>query len=338
MIKKISQWHNMALLTACISASLVPAAFAAAPVVYELHTTGSVWGYTGTPCNGQACPGWEMLNDDSKAVQIAAGAGTLYQLDSDGTVWQWNGAVCNGNACNRWTQIGADAITIYAAGTNVYFYGCPEYNCGLHQFTGQPCYSPTDCPGWVQLDLEAPNTASYYVQDSYVAEVTVFPDGTDFSIELYLGQPYDWLLIGNLSHTGGVAMAAGLDGLYQLNPNGTILALGDCVSDDCTWTQVGDNSNTTQISASNILYQLQSNNGTVLRYNGTPCNGNVCDGWVQIDANPAVSYIVAGPNTVYELHTNGGIWQYTPAIDCGRCSNWTQLDNNSLTKMVVPGY
>ena len=135
MAKKTSQWHKMALLAACISASIVPAAFAAAPLVYELHTTGSVWGYTGTPCNGQVCSGWEMLNDDPKAVQIAAGAGTLYQMDSDSTVWQWNGAVCNGNACNRWTQIGIGASSIFAAGSHVYFYGCPVVpgfngNCG----------------------------------------------------------------------------------------------------------------------------------------------------------------------------------------------------------------
>jgi hypothetical protein len=130
-------------------------------------------------------------------------------------------------------------------------------------------------------------------------------------------------------------MAAGLDGLYQVNPNGTILALGDCVSDDCTWTQDGDNSNTSQITTSNILYQLQSNNGTVLQYNGAACNGNVCDGWAQIDANPAVSSIVAGPNTVSELHTDGSIRQYT-GTNCGRCSGWTQLDNNPLTKVVAP--
>jgi len=329
----------MALLAACISASVVPAAFAAAPVVYELHTTGSVWGYTGTPCNGQVCSGWEMLNDDSKGVQIAAGAGTLYQLDSDGTVWQWNGAVCNGNACNRWTQIGAGATTIYAAGTHVYYYGCQTDTCGFYQFTGEPCYNPAGCPGWTQIDYFDSDFswADYYVQDGSVVKINgVLFSNYDFTFQEYMGTPYDWEQLGG-TFTGNAALAPGLDGTFMMGQNGAISVLNGCVFSPCTWTQIGDNSNTNEITASNILYQLQ-NGGTVIQYTGTPCNGNVCNGWVQIDANPSVSYIVAGPNTVYELHTNGGIWQYTPAIDCGRCSNWTQLDNNSLTKMVVPGY
>jgi hypothetical protein len=334
MTKKTTQWHKMALLAACISASIVPVAFAAAPVVYELHSSGSVWGYTGTPCDGQVCPGWEMLNDDSRAVQIAAGAGTLYQLNNDGAIWQWNGAVCNGNACNRWTQIGAGATAVYAAGTNVYFYGCPANNCGMYQYTGQPCSNPANCPGWTELDDD---TAAYYVQDGYVVKVSGVPDCDYdcYDIQQFFGPPNYWVQLGG-NFAGVAALAPGLDGLYQLTPHGAIFVLGGCVFSPCTWTQIGDNSNTTQITAGNILYQLQKNNGTVLQYTGTPCAGNVCNGWVQIDGNPTVSYIVAGPNTLYELHTNGAIWQFTET-NCGLCG-WVQLDNNPLTKMVVPGY
>jgi hypothetical protein len=108
------------------------------------------------------------------------------------------------------------------------------------------------------------------------------------------------------------------------------------VNGSCTWAQIGDSTNTVQITAGNGMYQLQ-NDGTVLQYTGTPCNGTNCNGWLQLDKTPAISYIIAGPNTVYEQHKDGSIWQYTGP--CNFClTGWTELDNNPLTVSVVPGY
>jgi hypothetical protein len=119
-----------------------------------------------------------------------------------------------------------------------------------------------------------------------------------------------------------------------MSPNGAISVYDACWLAPCPWSQIGDNTNTTQITAGNGMYQLQ-NNGTVLQYLGTVCNGTVCNGWLELDQNPAISYIIAGQNTVYEQHKDGSIWQYT-ACYLGKC--WAELDNNALNKMVVPGY
>jgi hypothetical protein len=341
MTKKTSLWHKMALLAACISASAVPAAFAAAPGLYELHTTGSVWGYLGTPCNGQVCSSWEMLNNDPLAIQIAAGAGTLYQLDSDGSVWQWNGTVCKGNTCSPWTQIGGagTATQILAAGGNVYAAWNDTEGFGVFfQFTGQSCYNPGNCPGWTLIDFDG--FATYYVEDYYVVKLTT-PDGVSYVVNQYTGQPcvdnrcFGWVELESLAVPA--TLATGIHGLYELYPNGSISVLDACFSGPCPWSPIGDNTNSTQITAGNMLYQLQ-NNGTLLQYTGQGCNGASCDGWVKLDQNPAISYIIAGQNTVYEQHTNGSIWQYTGPCTYTLCSNWAQLDDNPLTKMVVPGY
>jgi hypothetical protein len=49
---KISQWQRIALLAAGISASVVPMAWS--QELYQTHTDGSIWEYTGVPCNGAA--------------------------------------------------------------------------------------------------------------------------------------------------------------------------------------------------------------------------------------------------------------------------------------------
>ena len=51
-----------------------------------------IWRYTGTPCTGDNCPGWQRLDNNPKTVAIVA-TGThhdqvLYQLHNDGWIWR----------------------------------------------------------------------------------------------------------------------------------------------------------------------------------------------------------------------------------------------------------
>jgi hypothetical protein len=340
MKNRIGHWRRTALLAAGIFASMLSTLRAATPVLYERHSTGSVWGYTNVPCNGQVCSGWEMLDDESGTVQIAAGNGTLYQRQNNGSIWQWNGTVCNGNACNRWTQIGAGASQLWAAGANVYEYT----NSGLYQYHGPACSNSITCPGWTQIDND-PSAENYYFQDFTVLKLAIDIYGDDQTFSQYTFQPCvggdcpGWSIFGFAPYASGppLALAPGLAAWYEVGSNGAISVYGPpCGNEACTWAQIGDNTNTVQITAGNGMYQLQSN-GAVLQYTGTACNGDTCNGWLQLDQNAAISYIIAGENTVYEQHTNGSIWQYTGKW-CNLCSGWTELDNNPLTVSVVPGY
>jgi hypothetical protein len=46
---------------------------------------GDIWRYTGTPCGGSSCPGWQKLDDNPLTRVIAAGPGPneLYQIHFD---------------------------------------------------------------------------------------------------------------------------------------------------------------------------------------------------------------------------------------------------------------
>jgi hypothetical protein len=48
--------------------------------LYQIHNTGAVWRYTGVPCSGASCPGWQRLDNNSRTAAIAAGSGQLFQL------------------------------------------------------------------------------------------------------------------------------------------------------------------------------------------------------------------------------------------------------------------
>ena len=88
--------------------------------LYQRLSDGSVWGYTGAPCNagggGNPCPGWQELNADSRTVEIKAGGDHLYQRLSDGSVWGYTGTPCNaggaGNPCPGWQKLNADSRTV----------------------------------------------------------------------------------------------------------------------------------------------------------------------------------------------------------------------------------
>jgi hypothetical protein len=59
------------------------------PLFRKACRTGRIWKYTGTPCNGNSCPSWQMLDDNAAALSISAGGNSLYQLHNTGKVWKY---------------------------------------------------------------------------------------------------------------------------------------------------------------------------------------------------------------------------------------------------------
>jgi hypothetical protein len=49
-------------------------------LLLQLHNTGLIWRYTGTPCSGNSCPGWQMLDNNPATEQIAPYGISGYQL------------------------------------------------------------------------------------------------------------------------------------------------------------------------------------------------------------------------------------------------------------------
>jgi peptidyl-Asp metalloendopeptidase len=42
--------------------------------LFQLHKNGSIWRYVGVPCANDRCPGWEKLDNNPAATEIAAAA------------------------------------------------------------------------------------------------------------------------------------------------------------------------------------------------------------------------------------------------------------------------
>jgi hypothetical protein len=53
---------------------------ASAGKLYQLHSNGGLWQYTGMPCSGSICPGWQLLINDGTG-RIAADGSDLYELN-----------------------------------------------------------------------------------------------------------------------------------------------------------------------------------------------------------------------------------------------------------------
>ena len=111
MSTKASQWQRIALLAAALSASVVSTAWGGVPGLYQVHLDGSIWQYTGEPCEGSSCLGWVELDNNPITATIAAGAGKLYQVHTDGTIWSYTGPACSGSSCPGWVKIDDNPIT-----------------------------------------------------------------------------------------------------------------------------------------------------------------------------------------------------------------------------------
>lgn len=83
------------------------------PPLVQLHSDGTIWQYTGTPCSSTGCPGWQKLDDNPSAVQIfgfvsgGGGPDSIFEFHNDGSIWKYVGPPCSGNSCPGWQFIGS---------------------------------------------------------------------------------------------------------------------------------------------------------------------------------------------------------------------------------------
>jgi len=78
--------------------------------LYRLHDDGKIWRYTGTPCGGNSCPGWQLLDINSRTSAITAGIG-LYQLHNTGAIWRYTDTPCQGSSCPGWQLLDNNSRT-----------------------------------------------------------------------------------------------------------------------------------------------------------------------------------------------------------------------------------
>jgi len=331
------------ILTAWASAT-APAGVTPAPglavyssVQYVGPDGAAIWQYTGTPCTGDSCPGWQRWDNNSSSVAIVSDGQELYQLHNNGKIWQSTHTPCTWDSCPGWRMLdnNTKTVAIAAAGGRLY----QLHNDGMiWVYMGVPC-SGNSCPSWQRLDN---NTKTIAIA---AGGNNLFQLHNDGMIWRYTGTPCTgdscpgWQRLDRNQKTTAIA-AAGNE-LYQLHNDGWIWHYTGtpCTGDSCPgWQRLDNNPKTTEIvGAGSALYQLH-NDGMIWRYTGTPCTGDSCPGWQRLDNNPKTVALIAAGDRLYQLHDDGMIWRYTGTPCSGNsCPGWQRLDNNSRTGMVAAG-
>lgn len=267
-----------------------------APPLYQRHADGKIWLYTGKPCNGGSCLGWQLLDNNQLTVSIVAAGQHLYQRRSDGEIWSYTGTPCRSDgSCPGWQRLDDNPSTeeITAAGRPP---AAPElykrHNDGkIWRYMGTPC-GDTSCPEWQLLDNN-PNT------QELTATVRMRSDG------VLVQALYQRRVDGRIWH-------------YTGTPCNGASCLG--------WQLIDNNLDTISIvTATDSLYQLR-NDGTIWVYTDKPCSGELCQGWQLLDNNPHTRQIAAGAVSLYKRHDNGAIWRYAgPPCRDALCEGWQLL-------------
>jgi hypothetical protein len=302
---------------------------------YQLHNDGAIWRYTGTPCSGNSCPGWQRLDNNTRTIAITASGGQLYQLHNNGAIWHYTGTPCSGNSCPGWQRLDNNprARAIATSGGQLYQL---HNNGAIWRYTGTPC-SGNSCPGWQRLDNN-PRTIAIAASGGQLYQLH-----NNGAIWRYTSRPCSgnscpgWQRLDNNRKTNAIAAAG--ENLYQLHNNGAIWRYTGtpCNGNSCPGWQRLDNNPRTMAIVSEVdeLYQLH-NTGAIWRYTGTPCNGNSCPGWQRLDNNVKTRAISTSGNRLYQLHNDGWIWRYTGTPCSGNsCPGWQRLDNNPRTREIV---
>ncbi len=305
--------------------------------LYQSHNDGSLWRYTGTDCNGNFCPGWAELDNNSGTVAMAAAAGQFYQLHKDGSIWRHNGTTCSGSGCPGWIELDNNpaARSIAAGGIELYQL---HADGSIWRHTGTPC-NGASCPGWLKLD---DNTATTAITAS---ETQLFQLHADGSIWRHNGTPCSGTSCPGWQKVDGnpaaKAIAAGNKDLFQLHVDGSIWRYTGtpCGDVGCSgWQELDNNPATTAIAAGGKeLVQLHKD-GSIWLYSGTPCTASTCAGWQKLDNNAAAISIATSGAHIYQRHNDGSIWRYAgPPCDSSGCPGWTKLDSNADAKAIAAG-
>ncbi len=122
------------------------------PSAVILLGNGEVWRFTGRACSGNSCPGWQLINSDTRIANIAASDSRLFIRQATGQIWVWDGhTACSEGACSGWSLIDSNtrSVQIAAAGDSVFqLHGDGK----IWQWDGRTVCTSSACAGWTLID------------------------------------------------------------------------------------------------------------------------------------------------------------------------------------------
>lgn len=278
--------------------------------------------YTGLPCVGSSCVGWEPIDDDQSVAQTVAADGRLYKLRTNGAIYQYTWLPCFGITCQGWIplDVGTQTKAIAATGTTLYKM---HANGSIWRFTSGT---------WQMLDNNGATTA---IVAGLAGFFQLHADGTVWrstGAACTATACPGWQLIAS----GAVSLVAASD-LYMQRADGSIYRN----TSGSLWVKLDNNpASVSIVAAGSSLFQLHDT-GAIWRYTGVPCTGNSCPGWQKLDNNPAtVALAVGGLGfDLYQLHASGAVWRWTFTPCSGNsCPGWQKLDATGATEIITgPG-
>jgi hypothetical protein len=204
---------------------------AAGDQLYQLHNDGWIWRYTGTPCSGNSCPGWQRLDNNPKTKAIEAAGNQLYQLHNDGLIWRYTGPPCSGNSCPGWQLLDNNSRTRFIAlgeptlnppaksvlaahgNTDWHIDTANEFLFGKNMSGQQTAqHHAPDTWNKTHIHIGLTNTSNYYYDKSRVntGSDTNNPNGIDRTMLFFYaghGNPTLWSTLGDFATQGSVLLA-----------------------------------------------------------------------------------------------------------------------------------
>ncbi|MFE6063382.1 matrixin family metalloprotease [Streptomyces sp. NPDC056431] len=251
--------------------------------LYQRHSTGAVFEYTGTPMIG-----WVALDLNPTTTQIVADGGELYQLrHTSGAILRYTGTPLGG-----WQQLDNNTATaqLTASGGNLY----QRHNSGaIFRYTGTPM------TGWQLLDNN-PFTTQIVADGNQL-----YQRHTTGAIFRYTGTPLTGWEFLAFAGSGATRIEAGGGVMYQFRlASGQILRhLGGA-----SWDTVDTDLRTLEISASaGDVYQLLDN-GEIFRHTPSGEVGQVSH--LRLPGRPIPVMIASSSTQLYHLRANGELMRY----------------------------
>jgi hypothetical protein len=248
------------------------------PTLYQLHRTGALWRYNGTPMVG-----WELLDTNTATVEVATDGSTLYQRHGgSGAVWRYTGTPFFG-----WERVGGSATTKTIVATRGLENG---WLYELHNDGKIWRFNSTNAAGegWELLDSNPDTTAIAASRDSLYQRHT----GTG-AIWKYTGKlGAEWEQLGGNPLTRQILASGGQ--LYQLQSDGVIWRYTGTPMTG--WEQLGNNRGNQGIAHDGLRLYARRTDGSVWRYTGVPITG-----WQQVGDDPDTKAIVGAGRQLFQL-------------------------------------
>ncbi len=310
--------------------------------VVQRQVDGKLWVWDGrTPCAGAACPGWTLIDTDSRTQDIAASNNSLFLRQTDGKVWKWYGRTpCTAAACPGWGLIDSNPRTagIVAGGDTLYQ---RHVDGEVWKWDGSTPCTGAACAGWTLIDTN-PRTAEIVAGGN-----TLYQRHVDGKVWKWDGHTPcsgtacpGWILIDSDAHTQEIAV--GGETLFMRQDDGKLWKWDGhtpCSGTACPgWILINSDARTREIAAGGGTLFMRQDDGKLWKWDGhTPCSGTACPGWILINADPRTQEIAAGGGTLFMRQDGGKLWKWDGHTPCSgtACPGWILINADARTQAIV---